>query len=130
MFVSGRWEKDARLINLSRPFNQSEWVVLEAAMLAAQIAQRRRIVLNFAEISSSDRSIIGQFLLTAHLIKPDGVQLSVVLPKPLVRENLSSINGSSSLAIYHSEEEKGLKPKEEGPLPSAAATNRLAGSVA
>ncbi len=116
MFVSGRWEKDARVINLSRPFNQSEWVVLEAAMLAAQIAQRRRIVLNFAEISSSDRSIIGQFLLTAHRIKPEGVQLSVVLPKPLVRENFNSIGGSSSLVICHSGE-KGLKPKEESPFP-------------
>ena len=40
MELSGRWEKNARVLTLSGEFKKSEWILLEAAILSAQIGRR------------------------------------------------------------------------------------------
>ncbi len=54
MEISGYWEKDARVISLAGSIDPSEWVVLNAAFLAAQMAQRRHIVLNLSKVEGAE----------------------------------------------------------------------------
>ncbi|MDA0738662.1 MAG: STAS domain-containing protein [Nitrospirae bacterium] len=108
MEISGYWEKNARVIMVSGAIDESEWMVLKAAFLAAQIAQRRHIVLNLTQMNSTEPWIIGKLFMAYLQLRQQGIRLSLVNPQPFIRKKLEPTN-IPALVDYFSSEQEALK---------------------
>jgi len=108
MEISGYWEKNARVISVSGPIDPSEWMVLNAAFLAAQIAQRHHIVLNLSQLTSSEPWLIAKLFLAYIQLRQQGIRLSLVNPQPFIRKKFEPTN-IPALVDYFSTEQEALK---------------------
>ena len=101
-------EKNARVISVSGPIDPSEWMVLNAAFLAAQIAQRHHIVLNLSQLTSSEPWLIAKLFLAYIQLRQQGIRLSLVNPQPFIRKKFEPTN-IPALVDYFSTEQEALK---------------------
>ncbi len=92
MEISGYWEKDARVIAVSGSIDPSEWVVLTAAFLAAQIAHRRHIVLNLSKMDGAEPWVVVKLFTSYLQLRQQGIRLSLVTPQPFLRRKLEPTN--------------------------------------
>ena len=105
MEISGYWEKDARVITVSGRIDLSEWAVLNAAFLAAQIAQRRHIVLNLAQLEEAEPWILVKLFLSYLQLRQQGIRLSLVNPQPKLRKKLEPTNIPAFVDYFSSDQE-------------------------
>ena len=105
MHLTSYWEKNARVIKLTGQFEVGEWVVLEAALLTAQIGQRRHIILNLGKVSCSDRRVLGRLFFAYLRLKQQGVRLSIVNPQGWVRGVFERTNIPTFVDFYGSDHE-------------------------
>ena len=105
MEISGYWEKNARVISISGTIDPSEWMVLNAAFLAAQIAQRRHIVLNLTQLNSTEPWVIVKLFLAYLQLRQQGIRLSLVNPQPFIRKKLVPTNIPTFVDYFSSEQE-------------------------
>ncbi len=105
MEISGYWEKDARVISLAGSIDLSEWVVLSAAFLAAQVAQRRHIVLNVGKLNRVEPWFIVKLFMTYLQLRERGIRLSLVNPQPFMRKKLEPTNIPAFVDYFTSDQE-------------------------
>ena len=103
MELTGYWEKNARVIILEGACDQSEWVVLEAAIVAAQIGQRHHIVLNLSAVTLIEPWIIGKLFWKYLQLRDQGVRLSLVNPPLGIRNKLERTNIPALVDYYTSD---------------------------
>jgi len=105
MEISGYWEKNARVISIFGSIDQSEWMVLNAAFLAAHIAQRRHIVLNLTQMNSTEPWVIDKLFMAYLHLRQQGIRLSLVNPQPFIRKKLEPTNIPTFVDYFSSEQE-------------------------
>ena len=101
MLVTTQWVKDATVVNLSGRFDKSARAVLERALAESQETTTRHIVLDLANVSALDSAGIGKLFLTYHHLRRKGISLSLVNPRPNVRELLDLVHISLSIPIQN-----------------------------
>ncbi len=74
-------------------------------MYQAQEAQSRHILLNLQALTMIDSRGLGKLFLTYHHLKRQKIRLSIVNPRPIVREMLEFVNFPKLVPIYDSMEE-------------------------
>ncbi len=79
--------------------------VLESAVYQAQEAQGRHILLNLQALTTIDSRGLGKLFLTYHHLNRQHIRLSLVNPRPMVREMLEFVNFSKLVRIYNSMDE-------------------------
>ena len=115
MLVSTRVDKDKVILNLSGRFDKTAKIGLEAAILGAQEIGSRHIILNLANVSWVDSAGLGKIFLTYHHLNRKKVRISIVDPKPQVKELLEMVNIPSIVPIYKTEEEAVSSDTHEAP---------------
>ncbi len=90
--------------------------LLESAVYQAQEAQGRHILLDLQALTTIDSRGLGKLFLTYHHLNRQKIKLSMVNPRPMVREMLEFVNFTKLVQIYDSMDEvtalehKVLKP--------------------
>ena len=107
MELSGRWIKNARVLTLSGEFKKSEWILLEAAILSAQIGGRSRIILNIEHVSFPDRTVWAKLLFLCLQYHRKGIRLTFVTPHEWIRHRFERTR-VAQLADYFSSEQEAL----------------------
>ena len=79
--------------------------LLESAVYQAQEAQSRHILLNLQALTRIDSRGLGKLFLTYHHLNRQKIRLSLVNPRPMVREMLEFVNFSKLVQIYNSLDE-------------------------
>ena len=79
--------------------------LLESAVYQAQKAHGRHILLNLQALSTIDSRGLGKLFLTYHHLNRQKIRLSIVNPRPVVREMLEFVNFPKLVRIYNSMEE-------------------------
>ena len=79
--------------------------LLESAVYQAQEAQGRHILLNLQELKKIDSRGLGKLFLTYHHLNRQKIRLSIVNPRPMVREMLEFVNFPKLVRIYDSIDE-------------------------
>ena len=105
MQLTSYWEKDARVISLAGQFKMEEWVVLEAALLAAQLGQRKHVVLNLGQVSCSDRRVLAKLFFAYLRLRQQGIRLSLVNPQEWIRDVFERTNIPALVDYYGSDDE-------------------------
>lgn len=75
---------------------------LESAVLQVQEAQGKYIILNLQALSILDSRALGKLFLTYHHLNRKQIRLSMVNPRPAVREMLEFVNFPQIVPIYDS----------------------------
>jgi anti-anti-sigma factor len=78
---------------------------LESAVYQAQEAQGRHILLNLQALTTIDSRGLGKLFLTYHHLNRRKISLSMVNPRPRVREMLEFVNFTKLVQIYDSMDE-------------------------
>ncbi|MDH5563356.1 MAG: STAS domain-containing protein [Nitrospirota bacterium] len=78
---------------------------LESAVFQAQKAQGRHILLNLQALTRIDSRGLGKLFLTYHHLSRQKIRLSMVSPRPMVRELLEFVNFPKLVPLYDSMEE-------------------------
>jgi anti-anti-sigma factor len=86
--------------------------LLESAVLQAQEAQGRHILLDLQALTTIDSRGLGKLFLTYHHLNRQGIRLSMVNPRPTVREMLEFVNFPKLVRIYDSMEEIGEQEQD------------------
>ena len=76
--------------------------LLESAVLQAEEAQGRHILLDLQALTTIDSRGLGKLFLTYHHLNRQGIRLSMVNPRPMVREMLEFVNFPKLVQIYDS----------------------------
>ena len=76
--------------------------LLESAVHQAQEAHGRHILLNLEALSTIDSRGLGKLFLTYHHLNRQNIRLSLVNPRPMVREMLEFVNFPKLVRIYES----------------------------
>jgi len=105
MEISGYWEKDARVISVSGRIDPSEWPIMQAALLAAQIAHRRHIILNLSQLEEPGAWVLVKLFLAYIQLRQQGIRLSLVNPQPQFRRILEPTNIPAFVDYYSSDQE-------------------------
>ena len=105
MFVSTHVKEDIYVITLCGQFGYKAKLGLEVAILGAQEARAKHIILEFSEVSWVDSAGLGKLLLTYHHLNRRKVAISIVNPKPEIREILELVDIPRIVPIYASVEE-------------------------
>jgi len=79
--------------------------LLESAVYQAQEAQGRHILLNLQALTTIDSRGLGKLFLTYHHLNRQKIRLSMVNPRPMVREMLEFVNFTKLVRIYDSMDE-------------------------
>ena len=79
--------------------------LLESAVYQAQEAKGRHILLNLQALTTIDSRGLGKLFLTYHHLNRQKIRLSMVNPRPMVREMLEFVNFPKLVPIYDSMEE-------------------------
>ena len=79
--------------------------LLESAVYQAQEAQCRHIFLNLQALTTIDSRGLGKLFLTYHHLNRQKIRLSMVNPRPMVREMLEFVNFTKLVRIYDSLDE-------------------------
>lgn len=75
---------------------------LESAVHQAQEAHGRHILLNLEALRTIDSRGLGKLFLTYHHLNRQNIRLSMVNPRPMVREMLEFVNFPKLVPIYES----------------------------
>jgi len=76
--------------------------LLESAVHQAQKAHGRHILLNLQSLTTIDSRGLGKLFLTYHHLNRQNIRLSMVNPRPMVREMLEFVNFTKLVPIYES----------------------------
>lgn len=79
--------------------------LLESAVYQVQEAQGRHILLNLQALTRIDSRGLGKLFLTYHHLNRQNIRLSLVNPRPMVREMLEFVNFPKLVRIYDSMDE-------------------------
>ena len=79
--------------------------LLESAVYPAQEAQGPHILLNLQALTTIDSRGLGKLFLTYHHLNRQNILLSMVNPRPMVREMLEFVNFTKLVRIYDSLDE-------------------------
>ncbi len=79
--------------------------LLESAVYQAQEAQCQHILLNLQALTTIDSRGLGKLFLTYHHLNRQKIRLSMVNPRPMVREMLEFVNLTKLVQIYDSMDE-------------------------
>ena len=79
--------------------------LLESAVYHAQEAQCRHILLNLQALTTIDSRGLGKLFLTYHHLNRQNILMSMVNPRPMVREMLEFVNFTKLVRIYDSMDE-------------------------
>ena len=79
--------------------------LLESAVYQAQEAQGQHILLNLQALTTIDSRGLGKLFLTYHHLNRQNILLSMVNPRPMVREMLEFVNFTKLVRIYDSLDE-------------------------
>ena len=79
--------------------------LLEFAVYQAQEAQGRHILLNLHALTVLDSRGLGKLFLTYHHLNRQNIRLSMVSPRPLVREMLEFVNLPKLVPLYNTIDE-------------------------
>ena len=105
--VSTQPETHVRLhvIMLGACFDAQAEHALELAVYQAQEAQCQHVLLNLQALTIIDSRGLGKLFLTYHHLSRQRIRLSMLSPRPLVREMLEFVNFPKLVPIYHSMED-------------------------
>ena len=78
---------------------------LEAAVYEAQEAHGQHILLNLQVLTTIDSRGLGKLFLTYHHLNRQKIRLSMVNPRPMVREMLEFVNFPKLVPLYDSMED-------------------------
>lgn len=90
------------VITLGTCFDGKAEPALEAAVLHVQEAQGKHIILNLQALTMLDSRALGKLFLTYHHLNRNHIRLSMVNPRPAVREMLEFVNFPQIVPIYDS----------------------------
>ncbi len=79
--------------------------LLESAVYQAQEAHGRHILLNLQALTTIDSRGLGKLFLTYHHLNRQHIRLSLVNPRPMIRELLEFVNFPKLVRIYDSMDE-------------------------
>jgi anti-anti-sigma factor len=90
------------IITLGPCFDVHAEPALESAVLQVQEAQGKHIILNLQALTMLDSRALGKLFLTYHHLNRKQIRLSMVNPRPAVREMLEFVNFPQIVPIYDS----------------------------
>jgi anti-anti-sigma factor len=90
------------IITLGTCFDVHAEPALESAVLQVQEAQGKHIILNLEALTTLDSRALGKLFLTYHYLNRKQIRLSMVNPRPAVREMLEFVNFPQIVPIYDS----------------------------
>jgi len=93
---------DMHVIALGTCFDVSAEPALESAVLQVQEVQGKHIILNLGALATLDSRALGKLFLTYHHLNRIQIRLSMVNPRPAVREMLVFVNFPQIVPIYDS----------------------------
>lgn len=96
---------DMHVITLGACFDIHAEPALESAVLQVQEVHGKHIVLNLQAVTFLDSRALGKLFLTYHHLSRKHIRLSMVHPRPAVREILEFVNFPRIVPIYESIEE-------------------------
>ena|SRR5690606_616320 len=96
---------DMHVITLGPCFDIHAEPALESAVLQVQEVHGKHIILNLQAVAFLDSRAIGKLFLTYHHLSRKHIRLSMVNPRPAVREILEFVNFPRIVPIYDSIEE-------------------------
>jgi anti-anti-sigma factor len=113
---------DMYVITLGTCFDAQAEPALESAVLQVQEKQGKHIVLNLQALATLDSRGLGKFFLTYHHLNRKQIRLSVVNPRPAVREMLEFVNFPQIVPIYESIDDAVARAhrQRESSIPSKA----------
>jgi anti-anti-sigma factor len=79
--------------------------LLESAVYQAQEAHGQHILLNLQALTKIDSRGLGKLFLTHHHLNRQNILLSMVNPRPMVREMLEFVNFTKLVRVYDSLDE-------------------------
>ena len=79
--------------------------LLESAVYQAQEAHGQHILLNLQALTTIDSRGLGKLFLTYHHLNRQNILLSMVNPRPMVREMLEFVNFTKLVRVYDSLDE-------------------------
>jgi anti-anti-sigma factor len=79
--------------------------LLESAVYQAQEAHGQHILLNLQALTKIDSRGLGKLFLTYHHLNRQNILLSMVNPRPMVREMLEFVNFTKLVRVYDSLDE-------------------------
>ena len=79
--------------------------LLESAVCQAQEAHGRHILLDLQALTTIDSRGLGKLFLTYHHLNRQKIKMSMVNPRPMVREMLEFVNFTKLVRIYDSIDE-------------------------
>ena len=104
MLVTERFYPSTLILTLSGRFDQTNDMALETAMLRGQEKKVLHVVFNLEQISTIDTAGIGRIYVTFFRLKQKGICLSLVHPKPNVREILDLVEIPKILRVFESDD--------------------------
>lgn len=93
------------VIMLGACFDAQAEDALEIAVYQAQEAHCQHILLNLQALTTIDSRGLGKLFLMYHHLSRQRIRLSIMSPRPLVREMLEFVNFPKLVPIYHSMED-------------------------
>lgn len=93
------------IITLGTCFDAHTEHLLETAVYEAQEAKGRHILLNLQALTTIDSRGLGKLFLTYHHLNRQKIRLSMMNPRPMVREMLEFVNFTKLVRVYDSMDE-------------------------
>jgi len=104
MLVLERFHSSTLILALSGRFDQKNDMALETALLRAEERQVQHVVFNLEQISTINTAGIGRIYVTFFRLKQKGMCLSLINPKPSVREILDLVEIPKIMRVFESDE--------------------------
>ena len=98
-------QSNMHMITLGACLDAQAEHLLESAVYQAQEAQGRHILLDLQALTTIDSRGLGKLFLTYHHLNRQKIRMSLVNPRPLVREMLEFVNFTKLVRIYNSMDE-------------------------
>ena len=96
---------DMHVITFGTCFDVYEEPALESAVLQVQEVKGKHIILNLEALTILDSRGLGKLFLTYHHLNRKQIRLSMVTPRPAVRELLEFVNFPQIVPLYNSVED-------------------------
>ena len=96
------FDQDTHVITLGSYLDVSGEHDLESAVYHVQKIQGKHILLNLQGLQNIDSRGLGKLFLTYHHLHRNHIRLSIVSPRPCVREMLDFVNFRKIVPIYDS----------------------------
>jgi len=110
MLLTERSLNEAQMFLISGRFDQSGEFTLGNAISKAREAGCGHIMLSLEQVSWIDSSGIGIIFLTYHELRRKGIRLSLINPKPAIRQRLDLVDIPRLIPTYATEEEAASAP--------------------